>query len=140
MIAIPNMESTAAEWLHFAIRVFVGYTFVAYVWKKIVGSGGTQAMASHILVKTEAECLALKKDIDGGAQFFDVAAKHSTCPSGKSGGALGKFGRGQMVPAFDKVVFNPECALNVVHGPVATQFGYHLILITSRDEPEKKGN
>jgi len=61
-----------------------------------------------------------------------VAKEHSTCPSGKSGGDLGSFGKGQMVPEFDAVIFSEE--LNVVHGPVQTQFGYHLIEITSRTD------
>ena len=89
-----------------------------------------RASASHILVKTEAECQTLKKQIEGGASFADVAKKHSSCPSGKSGGALGEFGPGEMVREFDEVVFKGE--LNKVLGPVKTQFGYHLIQITKR--------
>merc|ERR1739848_666688 len=80
------------------------------------------AEASHILVKTEAECNDIKKQIEGGADFADMAGKHSTCPSGKSGGSLGSFGPGQMVPEFDKVVFSGE--VKKVLGPVKTQFGY----------------
>lgn len=53
------------------------------------------------------------------------------CPSGQSGGDLGEFSQGQMVPEFDKVVFNEE--IGKVHGPIQTQFGYHLIEITSRN-------
>jgi peptidyl-prolyl cis-trans isomerase C len=52
------------------------------------------------------------------------------CPSGKSGGDLGEFSPGMMVPEFDKVVFSAE--VGKVQGPVKTQFGYHLILITKR--------
>lgn len=88
------------------------------------------AAARHILVKTEAECQKLKTDIEGGADFAEVAKKHSTCPSGKEGGSLGTFRPGQMVKEFDTVVFSGE--LGVVHGPVKTQFGYHLIDITMR--------
>ncbi|MCA9422759.1 MAG: peptidylprolyl isomerase, partial [Nitrospira sp.] len=58
------------------------------------------------------------------------AKEHSTCPSGKQGGDLGEFGPGQMVKEFDEVVFSGE--LGKVHGPVKTQFGYHLLEITSR--------
>jgi len=90
------------------------------------------AEASHILVPDEATCLDLKKQIDGGADFADLAAKHSTCPSGKSGGSLGSFGPGQMVPEFDKVIWDGE--LKKTLGPVKTQFGYHLIWITSRTD------
>lgn len=88
------------------------------------------AKARHILVTTKGQCAELKDQIDGGADFAELAAKFSKCPSGKSGGDLGEFGPGQMVPEFDTVVFNE--ALGVVHGPVKTQFGYHLLEITSR--------
>ncbi|MEO0650281.1 MAG: peptidylprolyl isomerase [Planctomycetota bacterium] len=90
----------------------------------------TVATARHILVSTEAECLDLKAKLDAGGDFESLAKQHSSCPSGKGGGALGEFGPGQMVPEFDKVVFNE--AVGVVHGPVKTQFGYHLLEITSR--------
>ncbi len=89
-----------------------------------------KASARHILVKTEEACLDLKKQIEGGSDFGEIAEKHSECPSGKEGGSLGEFSPGQMVPEFDTVVFNDE--VGAVHGPVKTQFGYHLIEITSR--------
>ena len=89
-----------------------------------------RAAARHILVATESECLKLKQEIDAGKNFADIAKTHSKCPSGKQGGNLGEFSRGQMVPEFDKVVFTAE--LNKVHGPVKTQFGYHLLEITKR--------
>lgn len=90
------------------------------------------ATARHILVETEEACLDLKSKIEGGAEFAAIAAEFSACPSGKSGGDLGKFGPGQMVKEFDEVVFSAD--LNQVHGPVQTQFGYHLIEITSRED------
>ncbi len=90
----------------------------------------TTATARHILVATEDECTALKTQIEGGADFAELAAAHSTCPSGQRGGDLGQFGPGQMVKEFDTVVFNGE--LGEVHGPIKTQFGYHLIDITTR--------
>ena len=89
-----------------------------------------QASARHILVDSEAKCNELKAEIEGGKDFAEVAKQHSSCPSGRNGGDLGTFGQGQMVPEFDKVVFNDE--LNKVHGPVKTQFGYHLLEIPSR--------
>ncbi|GFO64405.1 peptidylprolyl isomerase [Geomonas paludis] len=89
-----------------------------------------RATASHILVATEAECVALKNQIEAGADFSEVARAHSQCPSGNQGGRLGEFGPGQMVREFDEVVFSGE--VGKVLGPVKTQFGYHLILITSR--------
>ena len=90
------------------------------------------AAARHILVSTEEECQALKDQIEGGADFAELAKKHSSCPSGKEGGDLGEFGPGQMVPEFDSVVFSAE--RGVVQGPVKTQFGYHLLEVTSRME------
>ncbi|WP_119343724.1 peptidylprolyl isomerase [Facilibium subflavum] len=90
----------------------------------------TQASARHILVKTEKECIDLKNEIEAGKDFAKAAEEHSLCPSGRNGGELGTFGPGQMVPEFDKVVFNEE--VGQVHGPVKTQFGYHLVEVTSR--------
>ncbi|MGR8950737.1 MAG: peptidylprolyl isomerase [Gammaproteobacteria bacterium] len=91
-----------------------------------------KATARHILVDNEATCNELKGQIEGGTDFGDVAKAHSTCPSGAQGGDLGEFGPGQMVQEFDEVVFSGE--LNKVHGPVKTQFGYHLLEITSRTD------
>lgn len=91
----------------------------------------TRARARHILVKSEQACLDLKQQIEDGADFAELAKAHSQCPSGKSGGDLGEFGRGDMVPEFDRVVFTG--ALGQCLGPVQTQFGYHLIEVTSRD-------
>ncbi|WP_218354157.1 peptidylprolyl isomerase PpiC [Alteromonas lipotrueiana] len=84
-----------------------------------------RASALHILVKTEKEALALLDQLKKGKDFRVLAKKHSTCPSGKRGGDLGEFRRGQMVKPFDDVVFKKE--LLKVHGPVKTRFGFHLI-------------
>jgi peptidyl-prolyl cis-trans isomerase C len=90
------------------------------------------ASARHILVATQEKCDEIKKQIEAGADFAELAREHSQCPSGKQGGDLGEFSRGQMVKEFDQVVFSEE--IGKVHGPVQTQFGYHLIEITSRRE------
>ncbi len=90
------------------------------------------ATARHILVSTEEDCQTLKTKIEGGEDFAKIAAEHSSCPSGQRGGDLGSFGPGQMVPEFDQVVFNGD--LGEIHGPVQTQFGYHLLEITSRED------
>jgi len=92
----------------------------------------SKATARHILVSTEEECASLKEKIENGTDFAEAAKEHSSCPSGRNGGDLGEFGPGQMVKEFDEVVFSGE--LNVVHGPVKTQFGYHLLEITSRED------
>ena len=89
-----------------------------------------QASARHLLVQTEEQCNELKNQIIAGEDFAAVAQKHSSCPSKAQGGELGSFGRGQMVPEFDEVVFSAP--LNEVQGPVKTQFGYHLLEVTER--------
>ena len=90
------------------------------------------ARARHILVKTEETCNDLKSQIDGGADFAALAKQHSDCPSGQKGGDLGEFGPGKMVKEFDDVVFSAD--IGAVQGPVKTQFGYHLLEVTSRSE------
>ena len=99
-----------------------------------------QVRASHILIthanahraqtqRTKEDALAeiegLKADIDGGAEFADVARENSSCPSAAQGGDLGSFGRGAMVPAFEEAAF--ALGVGEVSGPVETDFGYHLI-------------
>ena len=91
-----------------------------------------RATARHILVDDKAFCEELKERIQDGTDFAEMAREHSTCPSGQRGGDLGSFGRGQMVKEFDSVVFTAP--LNEVQGPVQTQFGYHLLEVTSRDD------
>ncbi len=88
------------------------------------------ATARHILVDSEDKCNELKTEIEGGASFEDVAKASSQCPSSAQGGDLGKFGPGQMVPEFDKAVFSGD--VGVLYGPIQTQFGYHLLEVTSR--------
>jgi peptidyl-prolyl cis-trans isomerase C len=91
-----------------------------------------KATARHILVASKEVCEDLKKQIEAGADFAAVAREHSLCPSGKQGGDLGEFGPGQMVKEFDQAVFSGE--VGKVLGPVQTQFGYHLLEVTSRTE------
>lgn len=89
------------------------------------------ATARHILVETQEKCEEIKKQIEDGADFEELAKEHSKCPSGGRGGDLGEFSEGQMVKEFDEVVFSGD--IGKVHGPVQTQFGFHLIEITSRN-------
>ena len=89
-----------------------------------------RATARHILVASEDKCNELKTAIEGGADFAQLARDNSSCPSGHNGGDLGSFGPGQMVKEFDTVVFSAP--VGVVQGPVKTQFGYHLLEVTSR--------
>ena len=91
-----------------------------------------QAAARHILVGSEDVCSDLKDQISNGADFTELAQEHSQCPSGAQGGALGTFGPGQMVREFDEVVFSAP--IGEVQGPVKTQFGYHLVEVTERQD------
>ena len=114
----------------------------------------SRARARHILVDTSEACQQLKDEIQGGADFADLARAHSSCPSGSRGGDLGgpvrtsgedlggpredlggdlgEFGRGEMVKDFDEVVFSAP--VGEVQGPVKTDFGYHLLEVTHRDD------
>ena len=83
------------------------------------------ASAVHILVKTEKQANEIKEQLAKGGDFAKLARQFSLCPSGKKGGDLGEFRPGQMVKAFDNVVFKKP--ILKVHGPVKTKFGYHLI-------------
>jgi len=87
--------------------------------------------ASHILVSTQEEALKIRKEIENGASFEEMAAKYSLCPSGKSnGGNLGFFSKGVMVPEFERAAF--LLPVGSVSQPVRTQFGYHLIKVIDR--------
>ena len=81
--------------------------------------------ASHSLVETKEEADAIKSELDGGADFAEVAKEKSTGPSGPGGGSLGWFGPGMMVPAFEEAVAGMEAGS--VSDPVETQFGWHVI-------------
>lgn len=81
--------------------------------------------ASHILVEKEHEAQDILKKINEGTAFESLAKQFSKCPSGKNGGALGSFGKGQMVAPFETAAFALQPG--EVSGPVRTQFGYHII-------------
>lgn len=92
----------------------------------------TKVRASHILVKTKEEAENLKTEIENGKKFEDIAAMHSLCPSGARGGDLGTFGKGMMVKPFEDAAFGAE--VGKVTNPVQTQFGWHLILVTEKND------
>ncbi len=95
---------------------------------------GETVNADHILVDSEEKALEILARIESGeTSFADAAKEHSSCPSGQRGGNLGDFGRGQMVPEFDKAVFELEVG-EISKTPVKTQFGYHLIKLNSKSE------
>ena len=90
------------------------------------------ASARHILVDSLDLCEKIKQQIADGAEFADMAREYSSCPSGKQGGELGEFGPGAMVKEFDQVVFSAP--VGEVQGPVKTDFGFHLLEVTRRDD------
>lgn len=104
--------------------------------------------ASHILLgftkddtdETKAakkqQLLDIKKQIDNGASFEEMAKKYSTCPSSKNGGSLGTFPRGQMVPEFEEAAFSLKPG--EISDVVETQFGYHLIKVTDHQEAKTR--
>ncbi len=96
---------------------------------KKAGEGG-QIRARHILLKTEDKAKEVYELLIHDGDFVELAKKHSTGPSGPKGGDLGYFGRGQMVPAFEKAAF----ALKVgeISEPVKTQFGWHIIKVEDK--------
>ena len=96
--------------------------------------GEEAVSASHILVETEEEAREIYGRIASGESTFEEEAlAHSTCPSKANGGNLGEFGRGQMVPEFDKAVFEMEVG-EITSEPVKTQFGYHLIKLNEKKD------
>ena len=88
------------------------------------------AIVRHILVKDTETAEQLKKKILSGADFIKIAKQYSTCNSAKRGGELGEVKKGQLVPVIDKLVFT--AAERVLHGPVKSQFGFHLVEIKFR--------
>ena len=89
------------------------------------------AMARHILVKHKDEAEKLKQRLLKGEDFEKLAKKHSTCNTAKRGGDLGEVRKGQLVGSVEQVIFKKP--LNKVHGPVKSQFGFHLIEVYFRD-------
>ncbi|MEO0328456.1 MAG: peptidylprolyl isomerase [Pseudomonadota bacterium] len=86
-----------------------------------------EVRARHILLETEEAAQAVIKELDGGADFAEVAKQKSTGPSGPNGGDLGYFGKGQMVPEFETAAFALEAG-KYTSDPIKTQFGWHVIL------------
>eukprot|EP00629_Pelagomonadales_sp_RCC1024_P016462 CAMPEP_0119284224 /NCGR_PEP_ID=MMETSP1329-20130426/29939_1 /TAXON_ID=114041 /ORGANISM="Genus nov. species nov., Strain RCC1024" /LENGTH=162 /DNA_ID=CAMNT_0007284901 /DNA_START=289 /DNA_END=774 /DNA_ORIENTATION=- len=92
--------------------------------------------AKHVLVADRDRCVELLDEIAAGAAIEDVARRESTCASASKGGDLGSFGPGKMVAQFDRVLFPDEDEpppVGSLIGPVETQFGFHVILVTERD-------
>jgi peptidyl-prolyl cis-trans isomerase C len=80
---------------------------------------------AHILVKTETEAKKILERLGKGEKFANLAREVSLCPSGKRGGDLGTFGRGQMVKEFETAAFTLQ--RGQLSPSVKTKFGYHII-------------
>lgn len=106
----------------------------AYDAKYADGFGGDEFNASHILVATEVEAKAIKESLDGGADFAATAKEKSTGPSGPSGGELGWFGAGAMVPEFEQAVMSLD--KGQISDPVKTQFGWHIVILNDKRKSE----
>jgi len=88
-------------------------------------AGSSRSTATRSKDEAQSQIAGIKSELDGGAEFAAVAREHSDCPSGKSGGDLGKFGRGQMVKAFEDTAFGLD--VGGTSGVIETDFGYHII-------------
>ncbi|MCT4576642.1 MULTISPECIES: peptidylprolyl isomerase [Donghicola] len=107
----------------------------AYDAKYTNAGGETEFNANHILVESEDEAKAIIEEINGGADFEEVAKEKSTGPSGPNGGSLGWFGAGMMVPEFENAVMDLEAGA-ISAEPVQTQFGWHVIKLNETREKE----
>lgn len=91
---------------------------------------GEQIRASHILVKSEAEAKEIQKQLKEGAKFEELAKKHSIDGAAQKGGDLGWFGKGAMLPEFEKVAFGLK--EGETSGIVSTKFGFHIVKQTGK--------
>lgn len=106
-----------------------------YEKRKDTMSGGDQVSARHILLESEEDARAVIAELDKGGDFAALASDKSTGPSAASGGDLGWFGKGQMVPEFSDAAFALDPG-TYTKEPVQTQFGWHVILVEDRKAGE----
>ncbi len=122
--AVQTVEAiTAATVTEEAVKAAYDAQFAEF-------EGEDEFNASHILVETEDEAKEIKTQLDDGADFAELAKEKSTGPSGPNGGALGWFGKGQMVPEFENAVVALE--KGQVSDPVQTQFGWHVLTLNDK--------
>lgn len=124
----------AESWLAEKVRADVTETAIQNAYDKFVADTASreQVTASHILLETEADAKAVIAALQDGGDFAALAKEKSTGPSGPNGGALGTFGRGQMVPAFETAAFDLAVG-SYSDTPVQTQFGWHVIKVDGKD-------
>ena len=124
----------AESWLAEKVRADVNETAIQNAYDKYVADTASreQVTASHILLETAADAKAVIAALQNGGDFAALAKEKSTGPSGPNGGALGTFGRGQMVPAFETAAFDLAIG-SYSDTPVQTQFGWHVIKVDGKD-------
>lgn len=109
--------------------------YILYKVVKTVNANETIVKASHILIKDKDKANAVYKELLAGADFVKLAKEKSEDPgSGKKGGDLGWFGKGQMVPEFEKAAFNGR--IGKLQKPIKSQFGWHIILVKDKTKKE----
>lgn len=114
------------------IKVTEGDLLDYYNGHKDMFKQSESVKASHILIEDEAKANEIVEEINAGLSFEDAAEKYSSCPSNASGGDLGYFTKGRMVPEFEAVAFEME--VGEISAPVKTQFGYHIIKVVDKKE------
>lgn len=129
-----NLRAAAALSSHLEEALTEDDLRAAYEERVAGHEPATEYRASHILVETEEEAQSVIEEIEGGADFADVARARSTGPSGPRGGDLGFFGEGAMVPPFEEAVQTLEPG--AISDPVQTQFGYHVIRLEETRQTE----
>ena len=124
----------AESWLAEKVQANVTETAIQNAYDKFVADTASreQVTGSHILLETEADAKAVIAALQDGGDFAALAKEKSTGPSGPNGGALGTFGRGQMVPAFETAAFDLAVG-SYSDTPVQTQFGWHVIKVDGKD-------
>lgn len=132
-IAIATNRILAEAYMAVEVRKMVTEEEIKDAYDRFVSDSDSreEVSARHILVDTEEEAKGLITKLSEGADFADLAKEFSTGPSGPNGGALGYFGRGQMVPDFEVAAFNLEIG-TYTSAPVQTQFGWHVILLEDK--------
>ena len=111
-------------------KIFSVLLLLTCVCTSVIAKEIKTVCANHILVSTEGEAIKIKSQIKSFDDFKYYARIYSSCPSGRNGGDLGCFNKGQMVKPFEEAAFNG--AIGEVSEPVKTQFGYHLLWITRK--------
>ena len=132
-MSIAAQRVLAEAWINSELRKSITDEAVQQAYDIFVADEQSrhEVRARHVLVKEKAEAEAVITELQGGADFAELAKKRSNGPSGPNGGDLGYFPRGAMVPAFENAAFALEAG-SFTQTPVQTQFGWHIILVEEK--------